>query len=174
MNSETFKHKFINGGYECPGSDEQISRLQNIHFEHNLGFVFDEESRRYLQKILGLPYTYPCSMKMANSILLANMLVHKSTGETLLAWLNKGKQIHLDSFFLNMNSSKYIKNGLLEEIRENHRSIARKATPSNISLIEDELNYNSDLFHYYIYSLGWKHVKRSYLVKCLAGALSAK
>lgn len=173
MSIETFKQKFINGGYECPKS-EQTSRLQKIHFEYNLGFVFDKDSQTYLRKILRLPYTYPCSMKMANSILLANMLVHKSTGETLLAWLNEGKQIHLDSFFLNMNSSKYIKDSLLEEIRKNHRSIARKATPSNISLIEDELNYNSDLFHYYIYSLGWKHVKRSYLVKCLAGALSAR
>ena len=100
------------------------------------------------------------------------MLVHKSTGETLLTWLNEEKQIHLDSFFLSMNSSKYIKDGLLEEIRKNHRSIARKATPSNISLIEKELNYNSDLFYYYINALEWKHVKRSYLVKCLAGAIA--
>lgn len=172
MNTETFKQKFIDGGYECPRSDEQISKLQNIHFECNLGFVFDKDSQTYLRKILRLPYTYPCSMKMANSILLANMLVHKSTRETVVEWLNEKKQIHLDSFFLNMNSSKYIKDGLLEEIRKNHRSIARKATPSNISLIEKELNYNSDLFYYYINALGWKHVKRSYLVKCLAGAIA--
>ncbi|MCY7087414.1 MULTISPECIES: hypothetical protein [Streptococcus] len=172
MNSETFKQKFIDGGYECPRSNEQISRLQKIHFEYNLGFVFDKDSQAYLRKILRLPYTYPCSMKMANSILLANMLLHKSTGETLLEWVKEGKEIHLQSFFLNTNSSKYIKDGLLEEIRKNHRSIARKATPSNISLIENELNYNSDLFHYYINALGWKHVKRSYLVKCLAGAIA--
>ncbi|VJJ42311.1 putative lipoprotein [Streptococcus pneumoniae] len=172
MNTETFKQKFIDGGYECPRSDEQISKLQNIHLECNLGFVFDKDSQTYLRKILRLPYTYPCSMKMANSILLANMLVHKSTRETLVEWLNEEKQIHLDSFFLNMNSSKYIKDGLLEEIRKNHRSIARKATPSNISLIEKELNYNSDLFYYYVNALEWKHVKRSYLVKCLAGAIA--
>lgn len=172
MNTETFKQKFIDGGYECPRSDEQISKLQNIHFEYNLDFVFDKDSQTYLRKILRLPYTYPCSMKMANSVLLANMLVHKSTRETLVEWLNEKKQIHLDSFFLNMNSSKYIKDGLLEEIRKNHRSIARKATPSNISLIEKELNYNSDLFYYYINALEWKHVKRSYLVKCLAGAIA--
>lgn len=172
MNTETFKQKFIDGGYECPRSDEQISKLQNIHFECNLAFVFDKDSQTYLRKILRLPYTYPCSMKMANSVLLANMLVHKSTRETLVEWLNEKKQIHLDSFFFNMNSSKYIKDGLLEEIRKNHRSIARKATPSNISLIEKELNYNSDLFYYYINALEWKHVKRSYLVKCLAGAIA--
>lgn len=172
MNTETFKQKFIDGGYECPRSNEQTLRLQNIHLEYNLGFVFDKDSQTYLRKILRLPYTYPCSMKMANSILLANMLVHKSTRETLVEWLNEEKQIHLDSFFLNMNSSKYIKDGLLEEIRKNHRSIARKATPSNISLIEKELNYNSDLFYYYINALEWKHVKRSYLVKCLAGAIA--
>lgn len=99
MNTETFKQKFIDGGCECPRSDEQISKLQNIHFEYNLGFVFDKDSQTYLRKILRLPYTYPCSMKMANSILLANMLVHKSTRETLVEWLNEKKQIHLDSFF---------------------------------------------------------------------------
>ncbi|WP_083977853.1 hypothetical protein [Streptococcus pneumoniae] len=104
MNTETFKQKFIDGGYECPRSDEQISKLQNIHFEYNLGFVFDKDSQTYLRKILRLPYTYPCSMKMANSILLANMLVHKSTRETLVEWLNEEKQIHLPKSFIPLST----------------------------------------------------------------------
>ncbi|BBG35100.1 hypothetical protein RK945_02620 [Streptococcus pneumoniae] len=102
----------------------------------------------------------------------ACQLFHVITGTCLADDIFTSKKIHNESYFYNTNTSNFITDEVIDLVKEKHRSYSRKATPSNISLIEKELNYNSDLLYYYVNALGWKHFKRSYLVKCLAGAIA--
>ncbi|HEK9992090.1 TPA: hypothetical protein TT567_001129 [Streptococcus equi subsp. zooepidemicus] len=97
--------------------------------------------------------------------------IHKTHKTYLADDLFTSKRIELKSYFYNFNTSNIISDAMIENVRENHKTLSRLATSDDIFLIRYEMEQWGDLYYHVLHRLGGGF-QYDYLVKALAGALS--
>ncbi|HGK9433598.1 TPA: hypothetical protein ACJ84X_001844 [Streptococcus pneumoniae] len=99
---------------------------------------------------------------------------HKADGYSLADELFSDKKIFLDSFYYHNNTSDIITLDMIEDVRKNCLHLVTTATSDSISVIEFEMEKESDLYYFIKATLGssFSRMHYSVLVKALAGALA--
>ena len=99
---------------------------------------------------------------------------HKADGYSLADALFSDKKICLESFYYHDNTSDIITIDMIEDVRQNCLMLSTFATSDSISVIEFEMEEESDLYYFIKATLGssFSRMHYSVLVKTLAGALA--
>ena len=100
---------------------------------------------------------------------------HKDDGYSLADALFSDKKIFLDSFYYHNNTSDIITLDMIEDVRKNYLQLVTSDSVSDsVSVIEFEMEKESDLYYFIKATLGasFSRMHYSVLVKALAGALA--
>lgn len=99
---------------------------------------------------------------------------HKTEGCSLADALFTDKKIFPDSFYYHNNTSDIITLDMISDVQKNYLQLVTTATSDSISVIEFEMEKESDLYYFIKSTLGpsFTHMHYSVLVKALAGALA--